>query len=216
MTLSKLLDLADYKTYEPQLRAVEDCWVEGVQASDRRKWEYLIALKALQEHSLDQPLLRIVDVGGAGSIFSQVCHEAFGLRAEIVDPSHPGSVALHEYLQWSPRLASAVTCLSVLEHVEDEAQLLYDLASLVVPGGLLVLTVDCAPTVDGTGRDHYHFHWMRKRIYDRLRLHDLITAVRPYALTPVEPPDYPYQVTPYVYDYTFASLVLRKSRKVPR
>lgn len=217
MTLSKLLDPQDYLTYEPQLRLVETFWSRfHAQASEHRKWEYMIALKALQEQSIDTPLIHLVDVGGAGSCFSAVCKESFGVEPVVVDPSVHMGCTLHEYLQGAPRLASAVTCLSVLEHVEDEAQMLYDLAQLVMPGGLLVLTMDCAPTMAEHGVDTYHFHWMRKRIYNRPRLLTLIDYMRAGYLTTTAPPDYPYKAEPHVYDYTFASLVLRKSRKVPR
>ena len=98
----------------------------------------------------------------------------------------------------------------MLEHVEDEAQFLYDLTALLMPGGWLVLTMDYAP-VDGP--DRYHFHWMRQRIYTPTLLTRLIADLARLHCRPYLAVDYraPEGLLLAAEGYTFASLVVRKA-----
>lgn len=186
-----------------------------------RRWEYSVALEAIRRWKAEQTCgcqsFTLVDVGGAGSKFVRMA-EALGVAGTVVDPNAVGpnaeALSLSDYVHKKPKLADIVTCLSVLEHVDDLDQTLYHLGCLVRPGGLLVLTVDaCDSEVLGSWpEDKYHFHWMRKRIFNHHQLRDqtYIPLVR-YGFDPVVPRDYVWPGT-FVecYDYGVASLVLTK------
>ena len=75
---------------------------------------------------------------------------------------------------------------------------------MVRPGGLLAITVDFWP--DGT---RHNPHLGQLRCYNEEMLMDLVAMVAE-DFSPVGPYDYEH-VEAYVNDYTFASLVLRKS-----
>lgn len=204
--LSRYLSLTDYDDLRPEL-AIVDREDLGSQASTHRRWEYALALRALEALPPDA---RIVDVGGAGSPFHRMTRHRSG-TAEVVDPQQPGGLTLAQYLQTCPRLADAVTCLSVLEHVDDLWDFCYHLSCLVRPGGLLVLTLDAT---DSAVQDSFHFHWMRKRIFDRGDLQQLLRLFDDLECRPESDPSWQFGPYPgaFVYDYTFASLVLRKHR----
>lgn len=207
MMLSKAMESVDLVDLTEELAIVDRVGTDG-QTHQARRWEYAMALSA-QAHWYDQSEARpqgpIIDVGGAGSLFwrminSEVCR--------IVDPSE--TVSLAEHLRLGAGLASEVYCLSVIEHVDDLDQFLYHLRCLVAPGGLLFLTFDYmdTPGVLGWPVDTYHFHWMRKRIFNewaRGWLHRTFQRKEFETLGAIGGPG-----IPQVYDYSIASLALVK------
>lgn len=211
--LSKVMDVqADLPQLAEELAVVDAVGI-GSQASEYRRWEYAIALRAIRQHG--RSVREHVDVGGAGSLFWKMVHADRPLGAEprntlVVDPDAEEQLTLAEHVQSNPVLADVVTCLSVLEHipVRETEQFCYHLGALVAPGGLLVLTVDFAE--DGT-TDPHHFHWMREQIFDR----DKMLRLMAYTFAPLGfgwlgPYSYEWP-GPAVYpNYTFASLVLTR------
>lgn len=193
--------------------------------SEHRRWEYAMALRALYVWEQEgHRVSRVVDVGGAGSPFWRMVSTS---NVSVVDP-HENST-LEGWLAGQPRLSPVVTCLSVLEHVEDLDQFLYHLSCLVAPGGLLFLTLDCcgcgamdktdypypanryhAPTADP-----HHFNGMRKRIFTPDALRDLCTSDELVAFSYLGDEAY-VNYTPRLYGgatdpgYSFASLALVK------
>lgn len=204
-SLSRFLHPADYEALAPELRIVDERW-DGTQ-HEARRWEYALALRAIDTHYPGTPWApRVVDVGGAGSPFWRMVGDLTSNIPDVVDPAS-GGPDLAGYLTKRPHLANAVTCLSVLEHVPDEGQFLYHLGCLVAPGGVLVLTMDAVG--DEAVQDTYHFHWMRQRIYTPERLAGVLAQLAPLGLVPESPPNFLYP-GPQVYDYSFVSLVCRK------
>ena len=205
LPLSKTLDPADFDSLTEELAIVDQYFGTDRPQHDMRRWEYALALRAMGRSF--NPPKRHIDVGGAGSPFVRMT-EAYGWFPTIVDPEVNRSLA--EYLELRPHLADAVTCLSVLEHVDDLDQFCYHLSCLVAPGGLLVLTFDyCKQPGFHKPVDTYHFHWMRRRIFNDFtggQVHGRF-GHRDFALLGgIEWKDY----GPQVYDYTFRSLCLQK------
>lgn len=104
---------------------------------------------------LDGRTGRHLDLGCGTGDFLGVLHTRGSVAAEGADP-HPGYLAtvraahpgltLHRLTVGGPLgLADAsydsVTALDMLEHVPDEAELLAEVHRILIPGGLLVLTV---------------------------------------------------------------------------
>lgn len=175
-----------------------------------RRWEYALTLHAITAWQAErEPLtapLALLDVGGAGSPFVPRLQALYGalLTTTLIDP-----VVNHGIEQSTLPDASVdiVTCLSVLEHVPRPTPFLRACARHLRPGGLMVLTVDYW---DCEGEDTAHFHWMRERIYNRRSLTDVMTYCREtLGLRRFGGADWTYFGN-HVYDYSFASLVLRK------
>lgn len=101
-----------------------------------------------------------------------------------------------------------LTCISVIEHIPETAMeaTLQAMATLLRPGGLLVLTTDAW---DQDGPDTAHFHWMRERIYGPAALQVLRGQLTLLGFEPFGEVDYAYP-GPQVYDYSFASIVMVK------
>jgi len=210
------------KTYDPT-----DCYPESVHvlAVERklsgiphrwehplRAWEYGLALHALSSHDCRT----VLDVGGGGSIFSPAA-AALGLDTIQVDPGdcaawvakqskvigRPLSYQQVPLEHFEGGLYDAVTCLSVLEHVDDDVDFFRRLQSFVAPGGLLVLTVDWWPS--GLSMIGGHL-----RTYNAQRLGRLISEGLLPGFSLVGLPDYVDRGN-HVNSYTFASLVMRRS-----
>ena len=209
IALSKFLDPADYAELVEELRLVDQHFTKDREQHPQRRFEYALALRALLEWDRQTALPRSVfyDVGGDGSPFARMLPYPV---TTIIDPAREGSSTLDRFVQQSPRLADAVFCLSVLEHVDDLDQFLYHLACLVAPGGLLFLTYDACGVDDRVfPEDTYHFHWMRKRIFGQYALYWLDAQLKPYGFEPFGRTDLTYP-GPHVYDYSFASACFRR------
>lgn len=210
-SFSRFLQAADWDTYPYQVRQIVDDRIQTNSAQhEPRRMEYAATLDAIREHWLMGVPLHAVDVGGAGSPLPSMIEELTGVRPVVVDPADPGGRDLYHYLRSGPHLAHVVTCISVLEHVEDLPQVIEDLAALVVPGGLLAITVDCVPNVTEIDiADTFHFSWMRRRIFTpegmRIQLQYPFQAL---GLAPLGRTDWATHVEPSHWGYGFASLVM--------
>jgi hypothetical protein len=219
----------DPAAWHPAVRAASEWLLRGQHAC--RGWEYSQALYAHEQFAGDRG--SVLDVGGAGSLAYRLFLQAHPgwpgkpythvtrvdpalpvgpagqLRYQDADGSFVVAETLAEYLRHVAPYRT-VLCLSVLEHVPagQQGDFLSLLAEQVAPGGLLVLTCDLGE--DDKAGDPYHFHWMRggwiptaeglQRVFDGL--------LKP-AFSPVALPNYTWP-GPVVYDYTVASLILRR------
>jgi len=196
-----------------------------------RRWEYAMALRTITgwaaqqvfHGSLDAPPLRplqICDVGGAGSNFWQVLSGMTSERIVLVDASLPADLSPMGYAQVDcirstveEYAATAthgqldiITCISVIEHVEEVRKFFRACHMLLKPGGLLFLTTDYW---DAEGDDTAHFHWMRKRIYNDERMRTLLGGLRELGYASFGQADWSYK-GPQVYDYSIASAAMVK------
>jgi hypothetical protein len=210
LPLTKTLDPADFDQLVAELALVDRYFTSAREQHPMRRWEYAMALAALDRWTsyTTVPSRRLVDVGGAGSPFHFMVMSTDWLGGCVVDPEE--RCDLEQYLLARPSLADAVTCLSVLEHVDDLDRFLYHLACLTAPGGLLFLTMDCCGHEAHIGEpDRHHFHWDRKRIFTLNHWEYLRLAVAPYGFKLLGEKDWIYHGD-HVYDYSFASLALVK------
>lgn len=212
LPLSKTLDPADFAALAEELKVVDQHFTKAMPQHAARRWEYAMAIRALdtwlETRRGKGTAGYSVDVGGGGSPFRYMVSDSM----IVVDPAEADGQHLEAYLETAPRLSQTVFCLSVLEHVVDLPRFLYHLACLVAPGGLLFLTVDYCDDLEATDWpiDRYHFHWMRQRIFSPRTLARWVLgslAARDFEiLGTASYLDY----QPTVYDYSFASLALRR------
>jgi Methyltransferase domain len=208
--LTKTLDPADFDQLPQELGIVDAYFSQDAVQHPARRWEYALALDAVCRWRDQQTkyTYHAVDVGGAGSPFWRML-DAVGRAATVIDPAENYDLA--SYMADLPRLSPVVTCLSVLEHVEDLDRFVYHLGCLVAPGGLLFLTVDFTDlSPNRYPDDTCHFHWMRQRIFNRYSLNRLVLGpllADHFAL--VGPADLDWHGA-HVFDYSFASLCLQK------
>lgn len=212
MPLTKVFAPADLLSLGPELAIVDREFHAEVTQADCRRWEYAQTLRAVdwwreQAASIDgHPV--IYDVGGAGSPFIRMLPQAWS--AGIVDPKIDWTLA--EYVRHlHPALADLVTCLSVVEHVEQVEEFLYHLSCLVAPGGVLVLTTDCRENQPCAAPDDRHFHWDRKRIFCPWRIEaSLISPLMRLGFREVGGTNLTYTEHYQNWGYTVASLVMQK------
>lgn len=224
LPLTKTLHPNDYADLAEELVIVDRHFQSASPQHESRRWEYALALRAYKTwFTLVRPSsVSWTDVGGAGSPFHFMQSEQDDVLRDgrisasscIIDPEINESLA--EYVAGAPSLKSAVFCLSVLEHVDDLDQFLYHLSCLVAPGGLLFLTMDAcscpshaADTEIADPLDHHHFSWMRRRMFgeaDRRWVAERLLDLQ-FQWFGGRDPVYHGD---HVYDYSFASLCLRK------
>lgn len=213
MILSKTLDPADYAHLDEELRAVDTYEQALRHQHPHRRWEYALALHAISQWAVVSPRLLgpLYDVGGAGSPFYYMLRDWTKTYEPVIviDPALVNGYTLEEYLaEGEARLSPIVTCISVLEHVQDLDRFCYHLSCLLAPGGLLVLTMDywnrCGP-------DTAQNREQRARIFCPKTLLALRNQCVLYQLTPFGGVD-PAWHGAHVHDYSFASLVLEKRR----
>jgi len=211
LPLTKTLSPLDYGYLQPELSIVDSVGIEG--QHEARRWEYAMALHAVRLWRQQDPKrasskVGAVDVGGAGSNLNAMLTRVMGTPAAIVDPNVNVGV---EDLDGSIDFSSyVVTCISVLEHVEDEWGFLAAVDRLVHPGGLLFLTMDCGDESYGNN-DTAHYHWMRKRLYTPstwMELARRFTEEGAYEF--FGDYDFSYLGHTLFGSYSFASLALRK------
>lgn len=210
LLLSKTLDPEhDYPGLVEELAIVDRYSMPMREQHPQRRWEYALALRAASIWVKGRTGIISYDIGGAGSLFSAMVGVVLGETCCRIDPKENWTLA--DYLQTDPPMRRAVFCLSVLEHVDDLDQFLYHLSCLVAPGGLLFLTVDYCDddTTYEWPEDRYHFHWMRRRIFNSHRLEMLLARFKDREFSPLGEVDWTWH-GPHVFDYGFASLAMVK------
>jgi len=210
LPLTKTLSPFDYGSLQPELSIVDAVGIEG--QHEARRWEYAMALHAVRRWKEADPKrgssrVGAVDVGGAGSNLNAMLTRVMGAPATIVDPNVNIPV---EELDGSIDFSSyVVTCISVLEHVEDEWGFLTAVDRLVRPGGLLFLTMDCWDGGIGD-KDTAHFFWMRHHIYNTITWMELAERFVNNGYEFFGEHDFSYNGAQLFASYSFASLSLRK------
>lgn len=211
IALTKTLDPADLDEPEllDQLVHVDRHW--DTTQHPMRRWEYAMALLALSRWMTEGTIhsrIRMADVGGAGSPFRMMT----GYDTTIIDPNEPESTSAHPVEAIAPAHAEVydvVFSISVFEHTTQPLAFLDALVRILNPGGLLFLTFDYAGDAQDFD-DHYHFNWMRERMMTEVHWRTLSQALHVFGgLRPFGEVDF-RDHGPQVYDYTFASLCMRK------
>lgn len=208
LPLTKTLSPDDYRFLNEEVEWIREHFSQEMAGQhEQRYWEYGMALRALTSYYGQQQRaqLDVLDVGGAGSPLRSIVDHYFAghLRCSVVDPRV--NVPLDGW-GWQ---ADAVLCVSVLEHVEELSGFLLHLDRVLVPGGLLFLTVDCEDMPSADGLDNRHFHWMRRRIFN---LETWRRLGEPFAQVGYQlfgGADWGWHGS-HVFDYSFASLCLVK------
>lgn len=207
--LTKTLDPEkDYAELAHELKRVDAFFTSERPQHEHRRFEYAMALRAIlewQKVSCKQAVLAY-DIGGAGSPFQHM------FPCKVIDPDAPGannSYTLEQFVCAGTELASVVTCLSVIEHVDDLDRFLYLLSCLVAPGGLLFLTMDCVGAEQHV-EDTAHFHWMRKRIFSMYGWEGLSESFQTRGFHLLGDADWVYRGDQLYGSYSFASLALVK------
>lgn len=207
LPLTKSCDPADFDRLVPELTVVDARFTAAATQHPMRRWEYALALHAWNRWPRPSPgphagtAWYALDVGGAGSPFSLMLPPT--VRCEVVDPALNCGI---ESALIAPGTQDAVFCISTLEHVEVPLPVLRAIHRALAPGGLCVLTVDFTDT---EGPDEFHFHWMRKRIYTPTSRAKLYRKCRELGFRLFGGHDWSPHGN-FVFDYTFASLVLIK------
>lgn len=126
-----------------------------------RRWEYPYVHHQLSRKARDGERLRLADVGCGVTFFpfsmsrlgylvsctdtDPVCGVDLPRASEFMDPG-PGQVefrlAQAERLPFRNDEVDVVTCVSVLEHIPDFERTVAEMARILKPSGLLVLTID--------------------------------------------------------------------------
>jgi SAM-dependent methyltransferase len=164
--------------------------------------------------------LQIADIGGAGSNFWQVLTGMTSEPIDVIDPSLPESGPTAQTRRWgagvetlaangwiSHECFDILTCISVIEHVQELRPFFRACRMLLKPGGLLFLTTDYW---DSEGPDVAHFHWMRERIYNEHTLSRLISSVGELGFARFGTSQWRPYPGPQLYDYSVASVALTR------
>lgn len=178
---------------------------------EHRLWEYGIVLNALRKFNI----MTVLDVGGGGSLFAPAA--AFlHMNVTQVDPGDVGgwiSTQAHSldlvdrmhheqvwFTEYQGTTFDAVTCISTLEHVQDDVAFfdkLLDHAEMLV-----AITVDFSP--DGEKKLDGHL-----RTYNERTMLDMIDRAAKRGFYPPNGHNYRH-FGEYVHNYSFASLILVK------
>lgn len=212
---SKTLNIADYKALPTEFvnRTYNDfrdiCRFEH----DHRRWEYGLAIQAL----LDNDARDILEVGGGGSLLIPLVYLSGNRTVTEVDPWDCSDTLLKQGLRLGLaepipfyhkdfldldiiRQFDAVVCTSVIEHVPEHEKFFQKLLSYIKPKGILVLTTDFYPTGEKFSSAHH-------RTYSEEDLLTYAESAKGFSFFG-DGYDYTFWGS-YVYQYTFASLVLK-------
>jgi SAM-dependent methyltransferase len=218
-TYSKCLEPDDHVTEMDHIKNMQDV-MRGSYVRfehEHRKWEYGLALSALRRARVRT----VLDAGGGASIFAPAAAWSdIGIHVTQVDPGDfaswiesqrqivpdVGPYIQRDFMDWEDETAyDAVTCLSVLEHVEDDIAFFKKLLPHVKPGGVLFVTVDFHPSGEAQVGGHL-------RTYNKDRLSVLSGIARKAGFKNYLGKSSWNYDGEHVNNYNFASLCMRRSR----
>ena len=120
---------------------------------------YRRRIESIAEYLAPRPEHRILDLGAGEGFVSLALREAFGSHVVALDAAPP---ILHQgvgreshgsgqtwllgdgaHLPFRDRSFDGVVCSEVLEHVENDAAVVREIARVLKPGGIAALTVPC-------------------------------------------------------------------------
>jgi SAM-dependent methyltransferase len=155
---------AEFLLHEAQFRSADYKWPRDPLHTWSRIWEYpyvLHHLRTWRSRRTAEGPVKVMDFGSGVTFFPfALVAEGFDVTAVDIDPvaerdfnraNHavtrgPGRAqfvtASPERVPLSDASVDGIYSVSVLEHVPDPARTLSDLARLLVPGGLLLVTID--------------------------------------------------------------------------
>lgn len=207
LPLTKCMDGADLSRLVEELAIVDSLFTSESPQHPARKWEYSMALRAGGDQgSCIYPRLAL-DVGGAGSPLVHMLTRG-GYSAHVVDPkvNRDLAAAVAAGVQ-----ADFVTCVSVIEHVPDLMQFIWELGRVVRDGGRLFLTCDVGDQPDGAADDR-HFNWMRERLFNMKTWQMVAEEFSKNGFSLYGEHEWEWRGA-QVYDYSFASLSLEKVKR---
>lgn len=211
LPLTKCLHPMDYEHLQPELAIVHAFQPEMQEQHPHRAWEYALALQAIKEWRLKcsatltcsiNPLA--FDIGGAGSPLHKMV-ELLGVTCHVVDPRV--NVAVETLAKnVPPQSVQVVLSISTIEHTEDPQGFVDALAGMVMPGGLLFLTMDIWGE-PADRQDSAHFHWDRHQIFSIESWMKLTSVLHDLGFSLLGSADWTYNGN-HVYDYSFCSLAV--------
>jgi len=165
-------DQAEFLRHEDSFRTPGYQWPRDPLHTWSRVWEYPYAywhLRSRAGMAASTVPPHVVDVGSGVTFFPfSVARLGYQVSCTDVDPTcgrdlsrarglllpGPGSIAFRlaseRELPFSDGEADAVYCISVVEHVENPEGMIKEIARILKPGGLFVLTVDLDLRGDAT------------------------------------------------------------------
>jgi 2-polyprenyl-3-methyl-5-hydroxy-6-metoxy-1,4-benzoquinol methylase len=155
-----------FLAHESEFRTTEYRWPVDALRNWSRVWEYPYAFNHLTEFSGGRPV-HIADIGSGVTFFpfalsraglsvtctdlDEVCGRELTRAASVV-PHAPGRVAFRHTngmsLPFRDGEVDGATCISVLEHVPEHLKMVGEMARIIRPKGILVLTMDLDLTGD--------------------------------------------------------------------
>lgn len=214
--LNKTLHPKDYRTAE--LSRFDHLMIHTAAAvphhldHPHRRWEYAMMLTALDQ--LLSPGVTILDIGGAGSLFSAMAAQ-LGYRMTVIDPDDRISLVHQQNQRLGLQIqvqqadfftvdlkADAVLAISVLEHVQDDTAFLEHM--LRSANQMIGLTVDF-----WDGERYSPDHLRTYNVARLLELRELINGTPGWQV--VDQPQWTITDGAFVNQYTFASLVAVRS-----
>lgn len=214
MIYSKTIQLNDYAHLPTEfIREIYNSFKDICRFEhEQRRWEYGMALKALVDSNSET----VLEVGGGGSLLYPMmdlcgidiveidpwdCSELLLKQKTKMNSTFPIKYIKEDFLQTNlDEQFDAVVCTSVIEHVKQHNEFFQKLLSHVKPEGILILTTDFHPSGKTFSADHL-------RTYTEKDLLAYAESAKGFDFLGGKY-DYNYYGD-YVYQYTFASLVLK-------
>jgi len=97
-------------------------------------------LKLLQDWSRENPIHRMLEIGGDGAFFKGQTDQFYTLDSSSSYVNIQGDI---ENICFRTNIFDVVLCLDVLEHVENDYAALLETVRILVPAGRLFLTASC-------------------------------------------------------------------------
>jgi len=97
-------------------------------------------LKLLQDWSRENPIRRMLEIGGDGAFFKGQTDQFYTLDSSSSYVNIQGDI---ENICFRAYIFDVVLCLDVLEHVENDYAALLETARILAPAGRLFLTASC-------------------------------------------------------------------------
>lgn len=196
--------LAPYVEMFDRMAAQLPCSIEH----HHRRWETALALAAFAEDRGPDDTPTLLEVGSGGSLFAPLA-TSLGYAVTVCDPSKRAllahkqarkmrrqiNVVNEDFMDTDLGTFDYVACLSVIEHVEEDAPFWTKLLASAKRG--VVLTTDFSPDGGRYSRDHL-------RTYTPELLESMCSAD---GWEPLGAPLYDDN-GPQVFDYSFASVAL--------
>ena len=196
--------------------------VEGVSVGDRQKsWDVLSTVEFIEKNVGKNEA--IADIGCYASEVLISLHKlsytnltGIDLNPKLSDMPYRESIRyeVSNFMKtpFAAETFKAITSISVIEHGFDPQSLLAEMSRLLKPGGFFIASFDYWPNkIDTTGTTFFGMDWL---IFSRKDVEQFIESASGYGLRPVGELQFlgnEKAISCAGKDYTFATLVMRKS-----